>query len=176
MMKIESSKRPGEYRGKGPIHGVSLALALVLLLGQGACGNTAPKEPEAPAPPSGPSIEIHQPTAQLMPNMGAIYLTIANTGDEEDRLVSIESPMATAAETHETLEEDGVMRMVPRPEGFAIPAGGTVVLEPSGKHIMLIDPATTPEGASTFPLTLHFEKSGRLDIEAQLTDITRMDG
>ncbi|MCH9651716.1 MAG: copper chaperone PCu(A)C [Deltaproteobacteria bacterium] len=151
---------------------VTLVL-LALALGTSACGTQ-----ESPPPRSeevakaAPKLEILQPSAHLMPNMGAVYMTIVNNGTAADRLVRIESPLATGAETHETLEQDGVMRMVPRPEGFEIPAGGTVTLEPSGKHIMLLEPSPAEEGASTLPVTLHFETSGPLEVEARLRALT----
>lgn len=138
-----------------------------------ACGNReAPSSQAAEEVEAAPSLEVLQPSAHLMPNMGAVYMTIVNSGTVADRLVRIESPLAAGAETHETLEQDGVMRMVPRPEGFEIPAGGRVTLEPSGKHIMLLEPSPAEEGATTLAVTLYFETSGPLEVEARLRALT----
>jgi copper(I)-binding protein len=45
---------------------------------------------------------------------GAAYVTIRNTGDEPDRLVAIETPVAARPEVHEMEEEGGVMKMPQR--------------------------------------------------------------
>lgn len=103
-----------------------------------------------------------------MPDVGAVYLKLVNSGQAADRLVAIETDAASSAETHETVVEDGVMRMVPRPEGFEIPAGGSVELVPGGKHIMLLEPRPPRDEAeaSTLSLTLRFATSEPIVIEA----------
>ncbi len=128
-----------------------------------------PSEPHTPPLASRPMLDIHEPQAQLMPGVGAVYLKIANAGGETDRLIAVESTAASSAETHETVVEDGVMRMVARPEGFEIPAEGSIELTPGGKHIMLIEPQPSiPEGG-TIALTLHFATSESITIEAAVT-------
>jgi copper(I)-binding protein len=99
--------------------------------------------------------------------MGAVYLTVVNPGPGSDRLLRVETAAARRAETHETLEENGVMRMVPRPEGFEVPAGGTLELKPGGKHIMLVEPQEPARGK--IGLTLHFERAGAVQVEAELS-------
>jgi len=128
---------------------------------------------ETPATAEG-ALEIRDPQAQIMPGgeMGVVYLTVVNPGTEADRLLAVESPAAGAAETHETVEEaGGVLRMVPRPEGFEIPAGGTLVLEPGGKHVMLMAPERPAEGTDELPLVLHFERAGAVEVTAPLRDL-----
>ena len=66
--------------------------------------------------------------------------------------------------------EDGVMRMVAYPGGFDVPPRGTLKLEPGGKHVMLIEPRL-PEGRSSLPLVLHFERGGKIEVEAELVEI-----
>jgi copper(I)-binding protein len=130
--------------------------------------------PSAEVPSAEAQLEIRDPQAQIMPGseMGVVYLTVVNPGAEADRLVSVESPAAGAAETHETVEEEGgVVRMVPRPEGFEVPAGGTLVLEPGGKHVMLMAPERPAEGESELRLVLHFEHAGAVEVTAPLRDL-----
>ena len=118
-------------------------------------------------------LEVTGPRAQVMPNgMGAVYLSVFNPGSRSERLVSVESAAVSVIETHESVDDDGVVRMVPRPEGFEIPAGGTLALEPGGKHIMLMGPQLE-EGATTIPLTLHFEHAGPVEIEAALVQMPK---
>jgi len=104
-----------------------------------------------------------------MPDMGALYLTVHNPGPQGDRLLSVEVGIASVAETHETVEEEGVMRMVARPQGFEVPPSGQLVLEPGGKHIMLFNPQE-PEG-ETVPVVLHFEKAGAVEVDATVSSV-----
>lgn len=133
----------------------SLCLGLALLGAANGCGQ-----------PAAPGLEIREPRATLMPEMGAVYLTVVNPGAESDRLLRVETAAARAAETHESLEENGVMRMVAHPDGFEVPAGGTLELAPGGKHIMLLEPKAPQDAAGTIPLTLHFEHAGAIEVQA----------
>jgi copper(I)-binding protein len=111
--------------------------------------------------------------------MGAVYFTVVNPGSRSDRLLRVETGAAERAETHETVEENGVMRMVARPEGFEVPAGGTLELQPGGKHVMLVGPRAPAEGDSGsggIGLTLHFEHAGAIEVQAALTPIEGMGG
>ena len=117
--------------------------------------------------PAAGTLEIRDPRASLMPDMGVVYLTVVNPGPEADRLLRVETGAARAAETHESLHEDGMVRMVARPEGFEVPAGGTLELGPGGKHIMLIEPRAEA-AAGGIPLTVHFERAGAIEVKAEV--------
>lgn len=72
-------------------------------------------------------------------SLAAAYLTFVNRGDTDVHVADVSSPLAVA-ELHETVvDDDGVMRMEHRAEGFVVPAGGELVLEPGGAHVMLLD-------------------------------------
>jgi periplasmic copper chaperone A len=78
-----------------------------------------------------------------MPAVGqtvaAAYVTFVNTSDSDIALLDVSSPVAEA-ELHETVTDDeGVMRMQPRPQGFVVPASGELVFAPGGAHVMLFD-------------------------------------
>ena len=97
-------------------------------------------------------------------NTGAAFMIIANNGQTPDRLLSAGSTAAKTVELHETVMADGVMKMEPRPEGFEIPAGGTLELKTGGKHIMLIDLVAPLEVDKTIEITLTFEKAGQMKV------------
>lgn len=138
-------------------------LLLTLLLA--ACGQPAAEAPAAPR------LEVLEPRVHVLPGgMGAAYFTVRDAGGGGDRLIAVETEAARVAETHETLAEAGVMRMVPHPEGFEVPAGGTLELAPGGKHVMLIE-TQVPEGAETIRLTLRFERAGVVEVEAPIVPI-----
>lgn len=118
------------------------------------------------------TLTVGEPRAHLMPatGQGAVYLEIRNGTGRDDRLLRIETEVAKVAEIHETFEDGGVIRMRAFPEGLEIPAGGTVVFEPGGKHVMLISPEPDADGV---PLTLVFEHAGRVSIRAPRVDLGR---
>lgn len=160
-----------------PAPGVRLALfclGVALAMAASGCGGPAADSqataavPAATEVPEVTELEVREPRASLMPGMGAVYLTVVNPGRASDRLLRVETGAARAAETHESVEEDGVVRMVARPDGFEVPAGGTLALEPGGKHIMLIEPRAPEPPAAAIRLTLHFERAGAIEVEAAL--------
>lgn len=145
-----------------------LCLSIALLGMATGCGQ------RAGAPAAG-ELEIRDARASLMQDMGVVYLTVVNPGPEGDRLLRVETGAARVAETHESLHENGVVRMMARPEGFEVPAGGTLELGPGGKHIMLIEPRAPQEAAGSIPLTLHFERAGAIEVQAALPALEETD-
>jgi len=111
-------------------------------------------------------ITIHSPWARAtfaMAKTGVAYVTIRNEGDQADRLVAASAEVAKKADLHESLMEDGVMKM--RPAGaIEIPAGGMAMLEPGGYHIMFMGLVAPFKEGESFPLTLVFERAGRVDV------------
>ena len=97
---------------------------------------------------------------------GAAYATLIG-GGQPDRLIAASSPVAETVELHTHLEEDGVMRMRPV-EAIAVPAGGKVELKPGGLHIMLIGLKGPLKEGRHFPLTLIFERAGRIETEVPI--------
>jgi periplasmic copper chaperone A len=62
-----------------------------------------------------------------------------------------------------------MMRMQPVDE-IPVPAGATVVLEPGGLHIMMLDLAAPLEVGSTIELVLTFEQAGDVVVTAEVRD------
>ncbi len=91
------------------------------------------------------------------------YLTIVNAGKEPDRLIAASSPVAGKAELHQMAMKNGVMTMRPVAGGIAIPQGGKVSLDPDGLHIMFIDLKEGLKVGDKVPVTLTFEKAGKMD-------------
>lgn len=113
----------------------------------------------------------HAYTRAMPPNapVAGGYLSIANAGDHDDRLVAATSPKATEVQIHEMTMNGSVMKMRELPDGLPIPAAETVELKPGGYHLMFIG-VTDPfvEGQSV-PLTLTFEKSGEVTLDLPVT-------
>jgi copper(I)-binding protein len=93
------------------------------------------------------------------------YLVIRNGGTAPDRLVAAETPMARLVEIHEMSVSDNIMRMRPVVGGLVVPAGGTVRLAPNGLHLMIVGPHAGFVQGARVPLTLVFERTGRVAVE-----------
>ncbi len=139
----------------------------------GACGRHSDEEP-APAIRTQPvaatvgELEIRRPLCFLFPGTGAVYLTVVDTGSRGDRLVRAEANVAAATETHETVDDGGVMRMIAHPDGFSVPPGGALELVPGGKHIMLVAPRLASNEAR-ISIDLYFERAGHVSLDVPIS-------
>lgn len=137
-------------------------------------GPTAGSVPldEAPVAEIG-DLGILRPRAMVLPTSAALYVTIVNRGGAPDRLLGITSEHAALIELHESLVEQGAMRMVAHPEGFAIEPGGHVALEPGGKHGMIIG-LEIEDDADHVPLKFQFETAGEIALDVPIKDPTEI--
>jgi copper(I)-binding protein len=103
-------------------------------------------------------------TAATAPAGGG-FLSVTNTGTTPDRLVSARSPASGLVQIHEMKMEGDVMRMREVEKGLEIPAGATVTLAPGGFHLMMMGLKEPLTQGSKVPLTLVFEKAGKIDVE-----------
>lgn len=115
---------------------------------------------------SASSMKVERARARLTPaQVGAVYLTLVNTSWRDDRLLSAETSSAERVELHEVQAQQGVLGMLPRFEGFAIPAGARVELVPGGKHLMLYN---VRESVAGIDLKLRFERAGVVPVRVPL--------
>lgn len=98
---------------------------------------------------------------------GAAYVTIANGGAAADRLIGAASPASRAVEIHNSTVEGGVMRMN-RVQAIEIKPGEKAVLQPSGLHLMLTGLAAPLKDGDSLPLTLTFEKAGKIELRVAI--------
>jgi periplasmic copper chaperone A len=127
--------------------------------------------------PAGGGVIVKDAFARASPTgaeTGGAFATIVNNGQAADKLISASSSAAKTVELHETVDENGVMKMVHHPEGWEIPAGGTLVLKPGGKHIMLIGLIAPLEVGKKIQMTLNFEKAGAQTIDVPVKDMAGM--
>lgn len=113
--------------------------------------------------------------APLEGGNGAAFMVVLNGTDAPVRLQAIEGDVAAAIELHETVSEDSVMKMIPRPEGFEIPAGGAVELAPGGKHMMLMGLTAPLEAGQSFSLTLRFDDGTTLPLTVPVVEMIEME-
>jgi periplasmic copper chaperone A len=112
------------------------------------------------------ALEVADPwTRATAAEVGAGYFTVTNRGATADRLVSGSSRVSERVELHSTTMTGGVMQMRPICEGVPIPPGETVAFTPGGNHVMLVNVKQPLKRSSSIPLTLEFERAGRLTVE-----------
>ena len=120
-----------------------------------------------PAFAQSPSIQVENPWARATPSgakTGAVYMTIDNKSSIADRLTGVSSEVAKKLQIHETKTDKGITKMREISGGLPVPVGGSLVLKPGGYHVMLIDLNRPLKAGETFPLTLVFEKAGKISI------------
>ena len=100
--------------------------------------------------------------------VGGGFFTVKNDGKADDRLLSVSSPVAGEVQIHEMVTKDNVMRMRQLKDGIAIAAGETVKLEPGNLHLMFQKVKTPFKQGDTVPVTLTFEKAGKIDLVLQV--------
>jgi copper(I)-binding protein len=151
--------RAAKYRPSMRIFAAALLIALA------ACGQ--PSE-APPATQEAPAAVLHVENAWAAPTPGGVdvsagYLTLVNDTAAEDALLSASSPRAERVEVHEITMEGGVMQMraVAR---LAIPAGQSIELAPSGRHLIFYGVTQPFAAGETIPVRLTFEHAGAVDV------------
>lgn len=120
----------------------------------------------------GEDIEIEDAWGRTAPSSAAnaaFYMTISG-GDTDDALVSGDADFCGSVELHETVMNDGVMKMEHLDGGIPIAAGSVVLLEPGGMHIMCIERAADLAAGEVYPISLHFTSGATQVIEFEARD------
>jgi periplasmic copper chaperone A len=98
----------------------------------------------------------------------AAYLTITNSGSAADSLLSASSPSAASVELHETsMDTSGMTGMHPI-DKVEIPAGGSVTLEPGGKHLMVMGLTKDLAVGDALEVDLVFQNAGTVKVQAEV--------
>lgn len=149
--------------------GLVLGFALGLALGLGLVTAPGSAAWAADATAVG-SLTIEHAWARptdAMAKTGAAYFVLTNAGDTADRLVSVSTEVAEAAQLHNVTETDGMLRMRPV-AGIDIPAKGRAELKPGAFHVMLVNPKQQLKVGQHFPLTLTFAKAGAVTVQVRV--------
>ena len=152
---------------------VVFSLAIVLLIG---CSQQHNMEMSSAATPPTPVagkitvIDLMAPVAPAGMTNGSIYFTLQNGTDQPLHLQGAMATVADGLSFHETVNDNGVMRMVAQPDGFTVPAGESLVLEPSSKHLMLENLQAPLVAGEQFTLTLTFADATPLTLTVPVMD------
>jgi copper(I)-binding protein len=143
---------------------IGLACLAALLL-PGINVKSAPAESPA-APARGRSLVVMEAWSRPTPpgaTVGALYFSIANTGNHADRLVALSSPAAKKIELHDSQSVNGVIEMRPL-NSLECPPGTTVVAGTGGLHAMLLGLTQPLVPGATFSVTLQFRDAGAVTV------------
>ena len=116
---------------------------------------------------------LHHAWARATPagaKTGAVYVRIDNHGMEADKLISVAGDIAAKVEVHNMTMDGDTMQMGPAGE-IEIPSHGTVDLAPHGLHIMLMGLTKQLNEGDPFPVTLTFEKAGKVELQVVVEPI-----
>ncbi len=103
--------------------------------------------------------------------VGGGYLTIENKGSAPDRLIGGSADVADKVQIHEMAVNNGVMTMRALDKGLVIEPGKTVKLAPGGYHLMLLDLKRPLKQGDKLPVTLEFEKAGKVSLSLDVQGI-----
>ena len=168
-------------------------LALAAIAGLVACGDdsnsTETQVPSSEVPSTEvldekPIISIQGAWARTSPSMvtmGAAYMTIMTTADDELIDVAVDASVAADAQIHEMVMAGSMMgsdttmmgsseMMMQEVDKIAVPTDGGVELKPGGYHVMLIDLVAPLEVGQTIDITLTFTKAGNVVVPVTVSD------
>jgi copper(I)-binding protein len=109
-------------------------------------------------------------------SVGGGYMKITNTGTASDHLIGGSTDISSAFEVHEMKMEGGVMKMRPVAGGIEIKPGQTVMLDPSGYHVMFVGLKKQLMQGDHFKATLQFAKAGKVDVDFTVESIGTQTG
>lgn len=119
-------------------------------------------------------LEIGHPYARAtVPGQpaGGAYFSIENKGPAPDRLVALSSPVAKSTEIHTMAMEGNLMKMREVDGGLEVKPGQKIAMQPgNGYHIMLMGLSKPLKAGEKVPLTLTFEKAGKVDVTLNVED------
>ena len=158
-----ASRPPASGKAARLIGYAILAVAMLLIVAGAAVAHEY----------SAKGVTVTHPWARATPGgatIGSAYLEVKAERGKGDRLIGARSPAAGTVELHNHVMEGGIAKMR-RVEAIAVPGGKSVVLRPSGYHLMLTDLKAPLKAGDLVKITLVFEKAGAIDLEATVEPI-----
>jgi copper(I)-binding protein len=140
------------------------AVGLVAALVLAACGGSSLS--------SGPKIEVSAPRTPVpaSPDVGAVYLTIKNDSSKPDVLLSATSDVASDTMLHHDVAS-GITETMEPAGPMTIGAGQTLVLQPGGYHLMLMNLNRHLAIGNKIQVKLDFKRAGEIDVTVPVVSI-----
>ena len=108
---------------------------------------------------------IHPWTRPASGKVGGGFMTITNNGTEMERLKGGTLEWAGKFEIHQTIVQNGVLKMRPLAAGMEIKPSETVELFPGAAHVMFQDLRKPIEVGDVVKGTLLFARAGEVKVE-----------
>ena len=124
------------------------------------------------------TIVVERPWARATPagaKTGVVYVTLINNGSAGDSLLNAATPVADQVQFHSATEENGVSRMR-EVRTVDVTPGAKVTFSPGGLHIMMVGLKQPLKEGKTFPLSLTFEKAGKIEVTVPIEKVGAMHG
>ena len=108
------------------------------------------------------NIEIGEVWARpgLLYGNSAVYMRLTNFGSDTEYLMSVDSNECDTVEIHKIMMDENVMNMLKVDDGIEIIPNGTIIFEPGGLHLMLINLKSDIDVGNEFNINLHFRDKG----------------
>ena len=118
-------------------------------------------------------LAVHDVWARATPagvSVGAVYLRVTSPDDDELVGSTVDPSIAESVQLHSTDIDDGGTATMTEQGSLAVPAGGELVLEPLGSHLMLVGLADPLTAGERFDITLELASGGALTAEVAVRD------
>jgi hypothetical protein len=91
------------------------------------------------------------------------YMSLYNPDSREISILSLSSEKFASVQIHQTIEEDGIMRMEHVPV-LVIAPGVRLNLEPGGFHLMMMQPQEPTEPGDRIEIRIEFDDGSELSL------------
>lgn len=120
----------------------------------------------APAEGQGAPLSVSDPwTKATEDGMTGSFGLLENSSDEDLHVVGVSAEVGAKAELHVMVaDEDGQMVMQQSPNGFTVPAGGSIELAPGGAHVMLMGLTEPIEPGEAVAYELELEDGSTVEV------------
>lgn len=149
--------------------GIFLAATALALTG---CASTSTQTADNATVTAGDAVSISDAWVKSAKSgMSAGFGELTNDSDADVTVVSATTEASSMVELHETVENENgetVMRQIEG--GFVIPANGSIILEPGGNHIMLMDLTAPLAAGEEVTFTLTFSDDTTYEFTAPVKD------
>lgn len=157
---------------------VAAAAALLLTVGGlAACGSSSGSS-SSPTPSASPTqasaaLTVGDPWVKATDTeMTGAFGVLRNAGSTDVTVASATTTASGMTELHETVMKDGSMVMQPKEGGFVVPAGGELMLEPGGNHIMIMKLAKPIAPGDEVTITLNLDSGDTVEFTAVAKEFT----
>jgi len=104
--------------------------------------------------------------------ISSAYMTLKNNSEKSVTLVGASSEISARIEIHEHSMSDGMMSMR-QLDSIVINSKDTVILQPSGLHLMIFDIKAPLKHGDLITLTLHFLSHPDVEVQLPVQSIKR---